>query len=169
MTLIVEDGSLVPGAESYCSVADADAYHAGRANSAWAALDTPTKEANLRKATEYMVGMYRPRWKGLRSILTQTLDWPRYNVQLEDVGFGCIAAYVLPNTVPAEVKNACAALALTANGGDLAPNITRVVKQKTIGPITTIYQDGAPTYTQYRAIDLMLRPYLEPKLQMVRA
>jgi len=78
-------------------------------------------------------------------------------------------AYVPYDTVPVEVQNACASLALTTNGGELAPNVQRLVKQKTIGPLTTIYQDGAPAYTQFRAIDLMLRPYLEPKLQMVRA
>jgi len=167
--LITEDGSLVPGAESYCTVAFADSYHTGRANTAWATLDTPTKEALIRKAAEYMTSMYRPRWKGLRSSLTQTLDWPRYDVELEDVGYGSIAAYVQPNTVPVEVQNANASLALTAKAGDLAPNLARLVKQKTIGPITTIYQDGAPAYTQFRAIDLMLRPYLAPRLQMVRA
>jgi hypothetical protein len=169
MTLIVEDGSIVPGAESYCSVAAADAYHAGRANTAWIGLDTATKEANLRKATEYMVSMYRQRWKGLRVSINQVLDWPRYDVQLDDVVYGCFAAYVPYNTVPVEVQNACATLALTANGGELAPNVQRLVKQKTIGPLTTIYQDGAPAYTQFRAIDLALRPYLEPKLQLVRS
>jgi len=78
--LIVEDGSIVPGAESYCSVAAADAYHSGRANATWAGLDQATKEANLRKATEYMVSIYRQRWKGLRASINQALDWPRYDV-----------------------------------------------------------------------------------------
>jgi len=167
--LIVEDGSIVSGAESYCSVATADEYHAGRANATWAGLDQAAKEANLREATEYMVGMYRQRWKGQRASINQVLDWPRYDVQLDDVGIGCYMAYVPYNSVPVEVQNACASLALMAKDGPLAPNVQRLVKQKTIGPITTIYQDGAPAYTQFRAIDMMLRPYLEPKLQMVRA
>lgn len=167
--LIVEDGSIVPGAESYCSVAAADAYHAGRANSTWAGLDQATKEANLRKATEYMVSIYRQRWKGLRASINQALDWPRYDVQLDDVGIGCYMGYMPYNSVPTEVQNACAALALKTNGTELAPDMERQIKQETIGPITTVYQDGAPAYTQFRAIDLALRPYLEPKLRMVRA
>lgn len=160
MTLIVEDGTGLSSAESYASVATADAYHAGRLNAAWAAFDTSTKESLLRKATEYMVGFYRDSWKGLRTGVVQALDWPRYNVQLPDVGFGAVAAYVPWNVVPVEVQNACCVLALTASTMDLAPNLKRTVKEKTIGPITTVYADGAPEYVRFRAVDLMLKPYL---------
>lgn len=160
MTLIVETGAGAPGAESYISVAGADAYHAGRLNAAWAPLDTPTKEGLLRKATEYMVGQYRERWKGQRTSQTQTLDWPRYQVQLDDVSYGRYAAYVASNIVPVEVQNACAVLALQANSGDLAPPIKRTVKEKVIGPIKTVYADGAPEYVRYRAVDQMLKAYL---------
>jgi len=38
MTLIVEDGTVVPNADSYLSVADADTYHQTRGNGAWFAL-----------------------------------------------------------------------------------------------------------------------------------
>lgn len=160
MTINVETGSGLPNAESYASVAMADAYHAKRLNTAWASLDTPTKEALLIKATEYMVGQYRERWKGLRTGATQALDWPRYNVQLDDVGFGQVAAYVPWNVVPAEVVNACCWLALQANSGDLAPNLDRTIKQDTVGPITTIYEDGAPERPRYTAVDSMLAAYL---------
>ncbi len=160
MTLTTETGAGLPGADSYIDVAGADAYHAGQANAAWTALDSTTKEGLLRRATVYMVGQYRPRWKGLRASQTQALDWPRYNVQLDDVGFGAIAAYVPWNVVPAEVRNACAVLALEANSGPLAPPLKRTVKEKQIGPIKTIYADGAPEYVRYRAVDQMLAPYL---------
>lgn len=35
MPLIVEDGTLPAGANSFASVADADAYHAARLTAAW--------------------------------------------------------------------------------------------------------------------------------------
>ena len=35
MPLIVEDGTLPAGANSFASVADADAYHAARLTTAW--------------------------------------------------------------------------------------------------------------------------------------
>lgn len=170
MTLIVEDGTGLATAESYCSTAEADAYHTARGReAAWSDLDDEVKEQLLRQAADFMRQLYRQRWKGMRASQRQALDWPRYQVELEDVGFGGYHAYVLPTVVPDEVKNACAELALRAKSGELAPDVKRQVAEKTIGPITTVYTTGAPAYTQYRAIDLMLAPYLEPRMQMVRA
>jgi hypothetical protein len=160
MTFIVETGAGLSNAESYASVAQADAYHAKRLNTTWASLDAPTKEGLLIKATEYMVGQYRDNWKGQRTSATQALDWPRYNVQLPDVGFGAVDTYVPWNVVPAEVVNACCWLALQANSGELAPNLDRTIKQDTVGPITTIYSDGAPERPRYTAVDSMLAAYL---------
>jgi hypothetical protein len=158
--IIVETGVGLPAAESYTSVAQADAYHAARANTAWAMIDASLKEALLRRATEYMVGQYRECWKGLRTNATQALDWPRYNVQLDDVGVSGYAAYVASNIVPVEVQNVCAWLALQANSGDLAPNLDRTIKQDTVGPLTTIYADGAPEKPRYTAADIALKPFL---------
>lgn len=39
MPIVVEDGTIVSGANSYVSVRDADAYHAARGNAAWSAGD----------------------------------------------------------------------------------------------------------------------------------
>jgi hypothetical protein len=155
MTLIVEAGMGLPDAESYASVAQADAYHAKRLNTAWAALAEPTKESLLIKATEYMVGQYRERWKGRRRTSTQALDWPRYDVEMDDV-----EAYLGADIVPVEVQNACAVLALQANSGDLAPALKRAIKEKVIGPIKTVYADGAPEFVRYRAVDQLLKPFL---------
>jgi hypothetical protein len=161
MSLIVETGAIVPGAESYASTDQADAYHASRGNATWATLTVTEKEQSLVRATDYMGGMYRMKWKGLRASLNQTLDWPRFNVQLEDVGFGSVAAYVPYNTVPAQVVQACAELALRAAAGELAPDLERTVAEKTTGPIRTVYASGAPEYVRFRAVDLLLRPLLE--------
>ena len=67
MALIVEDGSIVTGAESYISVADASTYHSNRGNTAWASLSTDAiREQCLRKATDFMRQAYRSRWQGYR-------------------------------------------------------------------------------------------------------
>ena len=55
---------------------------------------------------------------------------------------------------------ACAVLALQATSGPLAPNLERTIKQDTVGPLTTIYADGAPERPRYTAIDNMLKAYL---------
>lgn len=164
MALIVEDGSLVTGAESYCSVAAADTYHSDSGNTAWAALVTATKEQALRKATRYMVGAYRHRWTGTRKTTTQALDWPRYMVPIRDTPTfqGTNLAYVPATIVPTEVVQACAEFALiTATNGALAPDLTSRVLREKVGDIEVEYDRGSPQFTVYRSLDMMLRPYLK--------
>jgi hypothetical protein len=151
MPLIVESGAIVAGAESYLSVAGADTYHANFGNTAWALLDTPTKEAALRKATAYLQQAYRFHWKGTRAGTAQALD----------VAFAGLPYYVGTSVVPTEVQQACAELALKASAAPLAPDLERATAMEKIGSIQVEYVAGAPQYTRYRAIDLMLRPYID--------
>ena len=162
-TLVVETGAVVASADSYLSITDADTYHAARANTAWAALAASAKEAALRKATDYMLQMYRARWKGVRYSATQTLDWPRAYVYTDPALTGAIGEFpylVTSNIVPTEVKNACAELALKAATADLAPDLERAKLSTTVGPIAVTYDRATPQYTRYRAIDATLAPYL---------
>lgn len=166
--LIVEDGSGRADAESLASVAEADAYHTARGNeAAWTDLDVDVKERYLRLATDYMA-IYRTKWKGRRASSAQALDWPRYDVQLDDVG----CAYVPVNTVPKEVMQACCAMALKAKGGELAPDLQRQVIAKTTGPIKTEWAPGSPEYVRFRSVDNLLKPFLESSgmgVRLVRA
>jgi hypothetical protein len=155
MALIVEDGTGVVGADTYCSEEYADAYHEKMGNEAW--LDVENKEAMLRRATKYMTQIYRQRWTGLRNSATQSLDWPRYDVPIRD---SSSCSYVPSNTVPQEVVDACAELALRASASDLAPDRQRQTKSETVGPMTVVYVDGDAGYVKYRAVDAMLAPYL---------
>lgn len=165
MALIVEDGSIVAGAESYVSVADALTYHTNRGNAAWLAVATDTiREQLLRKATDYMMQMYTERWKGYRKSGAQSLDWPRSFVYAQSYvqaqGLGAYP-YLVPDTiVPPEVKNGCSELALRAIGGLLAPDLERQAKQEQVGPISVTYDDASEYYTKFRAIDAMLSQYL---------
>jgi len=163
-TLIVETGAVVAGADSYLSLADAATYHVNRGNTAWAALTAAVKEASLRKATDYMLQMYRARWKGYRKDADQTLDWPRSFCYLEPFVHGIVGTYpylVADTIVPVEVKNACAELALKAATAELAPDLERGVQSETVGPLNVTYDKTDVQYTRYRAIDAILRPYLE--------
>jgi hypothetical protein len=160
MSLIVETGEIVAGAESYCTVAYATTYHAARGNAAWAALTTPQMEQALRRATDYMTQVYRKRWKGYVLQATQPLDWPRAAVFTRDYFVG---QYLAPdNTVPDDVQRACAELALRASSADLAPDLERGVVREKIGPIETEYDRASPQAKRYRAVDDMLALYLLP-------
>lgn len=160
MALIVEDGTIVAGAESYISVADADTYHSNRGATAWASLTTAAKEQALRKATDFMIQAYRQRWKGARMSATQALDWPRAWVYLGPGANDEFPNLVADDVVPTEVKNACASLALRASSADLAPDLSQGKKRVKVGPIETEYDPYSPQSKRYAAIDAALAPYL---------
>lgn len=170
MTLVVENGTGMPTAESYASVAEATAYHTARGNAAWAALASDAiREQCLRNASAYMIGEYRLRWSGVRLNDVQALDWPRSLVPRRDTAVG---AYYPNDAVPVEVKNACASLALRASTGPLHKDQTQRKSSVTIGPISTTYEAGSKIAPTYSEVDAMLKPMLttsKGQIQMVRA
>jgi hypothetical protein len=168
MALIVEDGTGMATAESYTSVAEADLYFTNRANAAWAALTTQLKEAYLRKATDYMVAVYRLRWGGTRVNGVQALDWPRAYVKRQDYEYQGINGstfiggffYYPSDEVPVEVKNSCAELALKSASGDLLPDLTQGIVREKVDVLETEYDKYSSQLPRYSAIDRMLMPFL---------
>jgi len=161
MALIVEDGTGLPTAESYISVADATTYHIiNGTGDDWDAVDD--KEAAMRKATAYMTQAYRLRWKGMRAHLTQRLDWPRLYVPILDApsGYGFVS-YVNDQVVPEEVKAACAILALQANSGVLNPNLERQQQSVKVGEIAITYEPNSKESPRYKSADMTVGIYLE--------
>lgn len=155
MALIVEDGTIVAGAESYITVADATAYFAARGNATWAAVASDiVREQLLRKATDYMVARYGLRWKGERVSEDQLLDWPRSCAYAN--GFEIDA-----DSVPLKVRHACAELAVRASDAELQPDVGAQVKQEVVGPISVTYADGARQSDTFKAVDSMLNAYLK--------
>ncbi|HGH4724571.1 TPA: DnaT-like ssDNA-binding protein, partial [Enterobacter hormaechei] len=77
MPLIVEDGSIIPNADSFISLADARAL-AARYNLALPADDTEA-EAALRNGAVY-VGLQEPMMCGSRVSPLQELSFPRQGV-----------------------------------------------------------------------------------------
>lgn len=153
MTLIVETGDGLANADSYISVADADARHAALGNSGWTGADA-VKESALRRATEYLEQAYSSRWKGTRLMRAQALSWPRYGVEAD--------GYALPSsTVPAGIANVCADLALQALSGPLNPNLERGIVREKVGPLETEYDRNSPQATRYRAVDMALAVFLK--------
>ena len=112
----------------------------------------------MRKATDYMVGKYRSRWAGSRVYSGQALDWPRVNVPIIDAPY---RSYFDSDSVPLEVKHACAILALKANSASLIEDQSQKVISVQVGPITTTYEPSSSTVVKYSEIDNMLSPYLK--------
>lgn len=151
MSLIVETGAGIEGAESYASIAQIDAYWAARthqaASTSWAAATTGLKEGAAREATAFLDATYGPYYRGTRTGYLQGLLWPRSGT--EDVD-----GYALPD-LPTQLVSATAELAVRALVGALMPDATidGTIKSfsETIGPLseTTVYQDGASAAPRY--------------------
>lgn len=174
--MIVEDGSIVPGANSYTTSAYATAYHANMGNVAWAAIpseadDPPpaagvvTQESCLIQATQYMVGVYRLRWRGYRRDPTQMLDWPRIGVTLPDTASYYVdqrlSYTVMANIVPDPVQVAVSELALRASTQDLWPDLDQRTLKEKVGPIEVDYDRFSPQYRRFRQVDLLLNIFLD--------
>lgn len=152
MALVVEDGTGKETADSYASVADADAYHGARGNAAWAALSSTVKEQLLRRATDYL-GAYDAAWKGCRVSSSQALAWPRRGVDAHE--------FEVPSTVvPKAVTVAVCILALKASSSELAPDQERPKTREVIGPLETEWAADAPQAVRYVEVDRLLAPYL---------
>ena len=156
MTIIIETGAGLSDAESYASVAAADARCASLGLTTWAALVEVDKEIALRKAALFMA-TYRTRWAGRRVHQHQALDWPRYNVVVD--------GFMVPSTsVPTDVVNACIDLAVRAGSGeDLLPDLdtgSNVIKKDKTGPLETEYfQNTTDARERFVAVDALLAPY----------
>jgi hypothetical protein len=138
MALIVEDGTVVSGANSYVSQADADAYHLDRGNAAWSALTSTQKDANLIKATQFIDSKYRSKWAGSLFNILQPLCWPRTFVT--DLS-ALLSESTLP-PIPPQLKYAVCEAALLFISTDLNAATDRGVQREKVGEIETSYFDG---------------------------
>jgi hypothetical protein len=154
MALIVEDGTGLTNSEVYASLAFVDTYHADRGNTLWASLSTNEKEQAIRRAADYMRAAYRGGWKGYRTKTTQALDWPRYEVFIDDY------TIVSSSIVPIEVQQANAALAFNAAQGEMIPDITQGVIREKVDVLEVEYDPNSPRSPRYKAVDLLLGQYL---------
>ena len=151
MSLIVEDGTGLAGAESYCSVADFRTL-CGAVGLNVSAVSDERAEQLLRQATEFLAG-YDRAWKGRRVGAAQALDWPRADVEAHGHR---LPAYVIPGGL----VGACARLAYKAISGPLTRDIKPQKTRVKVGPIETEVAPGTPQATQYLDVTRMLAPYL---------
>lgn len=121
MSLTVETGSIIAGANSYISVADADTYFTNRPHSQrWQQADDYQKEQALIAATSQLDELLAGIWKGapVRPVgLTtngQPRQWPRY-----DVPTPCRTTFYLSSEIPLFLKEAVCEQALPNLKGDV--------------------------------------------------
>ena len=147
--------TIVVGTDTYLSVTDANTYWSNRGNADWSAASTTAKEAALREATQYVDGAFD--FIG-NQIIENVLAWPRAGVVIETGNFRGIAYD--SDTIPPQVKNAVAELALEALTARLAPSQARggAVKREKVDVIEVEYMDFAPSGKVYSFAAMILKP-----------
>lgn len=76
MAFLAEDGTGIPGANAYVSVAFVDAYAADRGFTAWAGSVADREQALIR-ATDHIERTFGQSFRGYKKTETQGLEWPR--------------------------------------------------------------------------------------------
>lgn len=156
VTLTIEDGSGVTGANSYTTVSGVNTYFENLGESDWTGTDTVKANAML-KAMRYLEGLP---WKGIKYDQDQALRWPRSDVYDID------RRLVDEDLVPANVIAAQCELALrslSTSDVELQPDLERggMVAAESVGSLATSYQTGAPGRTQVTVVEDLLRGYLK--------
>lgn len=149
--MAIEAGVGHAAANSYVTVAEADAYFLARAIAAWPALTNAAKEASLISATDYIDTTYETQFKGTRASSTQALAWPREGVVVDTVE-------ILPTVIPTRLKRAQMELALKASAGVLLCDETQTVRSEKVDVIEVTYSPGSTAGTLYTFVSRLLAP-----------
>lgn len=156
--LIVENGTGEnPDANSYVSVADADAYATLRGLSAWLDLAESEKEKHLILATDYMQTRFQNKVKSCPVLDTQPLLFPRQSWEL----------------IPPQIKRACILYALKSAAGELSYGyesdttglILTMKRDRVEGAVETERQyapnQSLPNFKPYPEIDSFMSIFLK--------
>ena len=136
MTIIVEDGSGVPNANSYGDVAGLTAYAAARG-----VTIVGDPEVLLIKSMDVIEG---ESFRGYKSNSEQALSFPRYGITIDGVVFDS-------DEIPKQLVEGQYELCIIIDeGNDPLNNTNRVKSSVSVGPISVTYKDGSDEVLTYR-------------------
>ena len=153
MTLIVETGDIVPNANSYATVAQADARHAMSTSAdLWDAFDLPVKEQRLVTATRMLDTLFD--WNGISVLDDQPLGFPRRSQ----------GGYVFMRKVPTAIVNAAIDLALWLPEDVTVSGTTDdAIQEITLGPIGLKFATSSST----SSTTTTARPLVPPEVVLM--
>lgn len=151
MALIVENGTGLPNADSYVSLAGFLA-HCDAFGYDYAGIGNTVLETRIREATVFIDTFAR--YKGQRLQASQMLEFPR-------AGLSDWSGLIVEG-VPARVVKACCELAWKAGQGALLEDLDRggQIKSESVGPLSVTYADGAPTGKSFTVAERLLQQYI---------
>ena len=129
-SLIVEDGTKVPNSNTYVSADDFITYCTDRGYT----IDSTLATQYLILAMDYLESL---QYIGTKSILSQSLQWPRYNVVID-------TWWVPYNTIPVQlVRSQCEIALQISKSNDPLQDRPRNTKREKVGDIEVEYAPGA--------------------------
>lgn len=151
MALIVEDGTIVAGANTYLTEAEANTILEGFGY----VLIPATAEANLRTAAQYLES-FRKRYQGTKVDCDQALQFPRKNVFID-------CCQLASTVIPGVLKNAQALAAYEESIGNSLLNTSTqetVIEKSVAGVVTKKFADNGQdsSQKQFPKIDSQLEP-----------
>lgn len=147
MAIVVEDGTVVTGANSYVSEAELTTYASDRGIAI-----TGENDELLIQAMDYIESLD---FIGIKWTKDQPLVWPRVDVLID--GY-----YQDVEDIPTQLKNGqmAVALAIDAGNGPLI-DLPRNTKREKVGDLEVEYMDGTASVTIARTINANLRKLLK--------
>lgn len=153
MTIIVEDGSNVAGANSYVTDAEYVTYAAARGLTIGS--DATAREIQLIQSMDYIFSK-EDKLKGERTSPTQENVYPRQNVYIRDIR-------IASNVIPAELKNAQMEGAAAAHSQSLLINSSNqnVQKEKLDNLEVSYFSGGSFDQVRLDRVNNYLRPLIK--------
>lgn len=149
-TIIVEDGSIVSGANSYISEADLATYAADRGIT----IEGIPADIII-QGMDYIESL---NYKGVKSTSTQGLQWPRFNVEVD--GY-LIASDIIPQLLIEGLAETV--LAVDAGNSPLG-DVERKQQQVVVGNVSVTYANSSASSTIVTKISSKLNKLLESGL-----
>jgi hypothetical protein len=156
MSLIVENGSIVPNADSYVAVADYEAW----ADARGIEYDDAAVESQILRAMDYIETL---RFIGQKSTKNQSLQWPRVGVVVD--------GYELDyNEIPQQLKRAVyESIKAESEGLSQLANVERRTLREKVGEIEVQYADNSNAQTAVIAINKAVAKLVAPAFLVSRA
>ena len=159
MSLVIENGGIVEGANSYCSVDYARAYATlrGLTFPAHTTEGDAAAEVLLIRAMDYLESL-RGRYLGNKVSSKQALQWPRSLVVVDGFDIG-------EDEIPEMLLKAQAQLAVEAQTQDLQKNSDgkEIIAESVSGAVSVTYATTGNSHPQpvFAAVMAMLAPLLQ--------
>lgn len=148
VTLIVEDGSGLPNANSYCDLDYALEYCTMKGYTSWQSLSETEQKVFIIRGTEFIDNFYN--WRGRKGKGSQALSFPRFYLYDDD--------HYLINGIPEKLKKACLEAAFLNSSTDASTLFSTkdengAIKRQKVDSLEVEYFNNQQNETNLNAVD----------------